>query len=57
MGGFYLLGDTDIHHTRKRVTAHSRALPFLGLRIARAALAYAFAVVEREQVARAYSEK
>ena len=56
MGGFYLLGDTYITRARKRITAHSRALPFLGLRIARAALAYAFAVGERAQFARAYSE-
>lgn len=56
MGGFYLLGDTDITRTRKRMTAHSRALRFLGSRIARAALACAFAVGERAQVARAYSE-
>ncbi len=57
MRAFYSVGDTDIARTRKRITAHSRALPFLGLRIARAALAYAFAVVERAQVARAYSKK
>ena len=57
MRGFYLLRYTDIARTRKRITAHSRALRFLGLRIARAALAYAFAVGERAQFARAYIEK
>ena len=47
MRAFYLLGDTDIPRTRKRMTVHSGALLFLGLRIARVALAHAFAVVER----------
>ena len=56
MRGFYLLGDTDIPRKRKRIIAHSRALPFLGLRIARVALVYAFALVERARIARAYSE-
>ena len=42
--------------TRKRITAHSGALLFLGTRLARVALAYASAVVERAQVARAYSK-
>lgn len=57
MGAFYLLGDTYIHCTRKRITAHPRALRFLGARLARVALACAFALLGREQVARAYSEK
>ena len=56
MGAFYSVGDTDITRTRKRITAHFEALPFLGLRIARAALAYAFAMVERARIARAYGE-
>ena len=57
MGAFYSVGDTDTHCTRKRTTAHSGALLFLGARIARAALAYASAMVERAEVARAYGEK
>jgi hypothetical protein len=56
MGAFYLLGDIDIPCTRKRITANPRALLFLGLRIARVALAHAFAVGERAGIARAYSE-
>lgn len=57
MGAFYSLCYTDTHCTRKRITAHSGALLFLGARIARAALAYASAMVERAEVARAYGEK
>ena len=57
MRAFYLLCYTDIARTGKRITAHPRALPFLGLRIARRALACASAVVERAGIARAYSEK
>ena len=56
MGAFYSVGDTDITRTRKRITANLRALLFLCPRIARVALAHAFAVGERVQVTRAYSE-
>ena len=56
MGAFYSVCYTDIHCTRKRITAHSGGLPFLGARLARVALAHASAVGERAQVARAYSE-
>ena len=56
MRGFYSPRYTDIARTRKRMTAHSRALRFLGARFARVALAYAFALLERAQVARAYSK-
>lgn len=51
VGGFYLLGDVYLTRTRKRITAHSVALPFLGARIARAALTRASAVVERARIA------
>ena len=57
VGGFYSLRYTDIARTRKRITEHSRALPFFGPRLARRALACASAVVERAGIARAYSEK
>ena len=56
MGAFYLLCYTDIPCTRKRITAHSEALLFLGARLARVALACAFALLERAGGARAYSE-
>ena len=56
MGAFYSVCYTDIHCTRKRITAHSGGLPFLGARLARVALAHASAVGERAQVARAHSE-
>jgi len=52
-----MLWCSDTIRTRKRITAHSEALLFLGLRIARAALAHASAVVERAGIARAYSGK
>lgn len=51
MGAFYLLGDVDLTLARKRITAHSVVLPFLGARIARAALTSASAVVERVGIA------
>jgi hypothetical protein len=48
---------SDTIRTRKRITAHSGALLFLGARLARVALACAFALLERAGIARAYSEK
>jgi len=51
-----MLWCSDTIRTRRRITAHSEALLFLGLRIARAALAHTSAVVERAGVARACSE-
>jgi hypothetical protein len=48
---------SDTIRTRKRITAHSRALLFLGARLARVALACAFALLGRAGIARAYRQK